>query len=74
MRTRGFDDIQQQHMILTYVTEHGSITRSEAAELCQLGPDQATRLLKRLSTGGSLEMTGARRTARYRLPPGTDGA
>lgn len=74
VRTRGFDDIQQQHMILTYVTEHGSITRSEAAELCQLGPDQATRLLKRLSTGGSLEMTGARRTARYRLPTGTDGA
>lgn len=73
VRTRGFDEIQQQQMVLTYVTEHGSATRAEVAELCQLNPDQATRLLRRLTDSGALEMTGARRTARYRLP-GADNA
>ena len=66
VRTRGFDRIQQEQMVLTYVGEHGSITRSEAAELCRLSPDQASRLLRRMVRQGSLEMTGSRRTARYR--------
>lgn len=67
VRTRGFDDIQQEQMVITYVTEHGSIGRAEAAELCQLGPDQASRLLRRLTERGVLQMTGRRRTARYHL-------
>ena len=54
--------------ILAYVGEHGFITRSEAAELCQPTPDQASQLLRRMVKQGSLEMTGARRTARYKLP------
>ena len=65
VRTRGFDRIQQEQMVLTYVGKHGSITRSDAAELCQLTPDQASRLLRRMVKQGSLKMTGARRTARY---------
>lgn len=67
VRTRGFDRIQQQEMVKTYVREHGSITRSEAADLCQLGPDQATRLLASMRDDGVLTMTGSRRTARYHL-------
>ncbi len=66
VRTRGFDRIQQEQMVLTYVGKHGSITRSDAAELCRLTPDQASRLLRRMVGQGSLEMTGSRRTARYR--------
>ena len=68
VRTRGFDRIQQEQMVLTYVGEHGSITRSDAAELCRLKPDQASRLLRRMVQQGRLEMTGSRRTARYRSP------
>lgn len=68
VRTRGFDRIQQEQMVLTYVGKHGSITRSDAAELCRLTPDQASRLLRRMVQQGSLEMTGSRRTARYRSP------
>ena len=64
-RTRGFDPIQQEQMILTYVTRHGSIGRAEAAELCRIAPDQASRLLRRLVRDEKLRMTGARRTARY---------
>ena len=65
VRARGFDPIQQEQMLLTYVAQHGSIRRAEAAELCRLAPDQASRLLRRMVSEGSLRMTGARRTARY---------
>ena len=68
VRTRGFDRIQQEQMVLTFVGKHGSITRSDAAELCRLTPDQASRLLRRMARQGMLEMIGMRRTARYRRP------
>lgn len=35
-------------MVLQYVERHGRITRREAAELCRIGPYQASRLLDRL--------------------------
>ena len=70
VRTRGFDRSRQEQMVLTYVGSHGSIARSDAAELCRLTPDQASRLLRGMVRQGKLEMTGARRTARYRLPAG----
>lgn len=65
VRARGFEPIQQEQMILTYVAQHGSISRAEAAELCRLAPDQASRLLRRMAREGSLHMSGERRTARY---------
>ena len=68
VRARGFDRIQQEQMILTYVEQHGSIARAEAAELCRMNPDQASRLLRRMATDGALRMTGTRRTARYHKP------
>jgi len=70
VRTRGFDRIQQQQMVLTYVDEHGWITRSDAAKLCRLTPDQASRLLRRMVRQGMLEMVGVRRTARNRATGG----
>lgn len=68
VRTRGFDDIQQEQMVLTYVDRHGSITRRDAAELCQLESEQASRLLRRLRAEGKLELVGQRRTAKYVKP------
>ena len=65
VRARGFESIQQEQMILTYVGRHGSIGRAEATELCRIAPDQASRLLRRLVRDGTLRMTGNRRTARY---------
>ena len=32
--------------MISYARKHGQITRSQAAELCHLGPYQATRLLR----------------------------
>ena len=65
VRTRGFDSLQQEQMVLTFVDSHGSITRAQVAELCQLGSDQASRLLRTMRDKGTLELTGEKRAARY---------
>ena len=65
VRQRGFEPLQQEQMVLQYVEKHGRITRREAAELCQLGPFQATRLLDRLVQDGRLVRRGTRRGAYY---------
>lgn len=67
VRTRGFDDLQQEQMVMTYVERHGSITRREAAELCQLDSNQARGLLQRLRRAGKLDLVGERRRAHYVL-------
>lgn len=54
VRQTGFDPIQQEQMVLSYIEKHGKIKRAEAAELCRISPFQATRLLKRLTQGGKI--------------------
>ncbi len=68
VRTRGFEPLQHEQLVLNYVVRHGSIARREAAELCQLESRQAQRLLTRMRDEDKLVMEGARRTARYRAP------
>ena len=68
VRVKGADPLQQERMILDYVRAYGSITRSQAAELCQVSPTQARSNLKRLVDDGRLRLVGERRTARY-VPP-----
>ncbi len=65
VRTRGFDRIQQEQMVLTFVDRHGAITRKETSELCQIDAPKASHLLRRLRDQGKLRMEGARRTAVY---------
>lgn len=65
VRLRGTDEIQQQQMVVQYATSHGRITRSEAADLCMISPQQATNLLRRLVGEGRLERRGERRGAHY---------
>ena len=49
-------------MVLNYVAAHGKITRGEAANLCSLSPNQASRLLRRLARDdGPLVASGSRR-------------
>jgi DeoR/GlpR family transcriptional regulator of sugar metabolism len=54
VRVHGFEPLQQEQMVLQYVDAHGRITRTEAADLCSLTPDQASRLLRRLAKEGKL--------------------
>ncbi|WP_132992666.1 DNA glycosylase AlkZ-like family protein [Gordonia zhaorongruii] len=68
VRVKGVDPLQQERMILDYVGAYGSITRSQAARLCQIAPVQARAVLKRLADAGRLTLIGQRRGARYILP------
>ena len=65
VRQRGFEPLQQAQMVLQYVEKHGRITRREAAELCRLSPDQAYRLLTRLTGEGRLARRGSKKGAWY---------
>jgi ATP-dependent DNA helicase RecG len=63
---RGFEPAQQEQMVLQYVERHGSIGRGEVAELCQLNPPQAYRLLKRLEKQGKIrQSSGSTKGVRY---------
>ncbi|HET9896712.1 MAG TPA: crosslink repair DNA glycosylase YcaQ family protein [Streptosporangiaceae bacterium] len=68
VRVHGFEPLQQEHMLLQYVDAHGRITRAEAADLCSLTPDQASRLLRRLAKERKLELRGERRGSEYVRP------
>jgi ATP-dependent DNA helicase RecG len=65
VRVHGFEPLQQEQMILTYVDAHGRITRGQAADLCQIDPRQARVVLKRLVDRGDLRLVGQRRSAFY---------
>ena len=49
IRAKGFEPHQHEQMVLDYVRKMGRITRSEAADMCHLSGDQASRLLRRIS-------------------------
>lgn len=68
VHAHGFDPIRQEAMVLQYVQAHGRITRGQAAELCSLGGDQASRLLRRLVKEQKLKPSGTRRGSYYELP------
>jgi ATP-dependent DNA helicase RecG len=67
VRQRGFEPIQQEQMVRQYVETHGSVSRSEVADLCQLSPPQAYRLLQKLVKQGLIMPPPSKgRGARYR--------
>ena len=68
VRVHGFEPLQQEQMVLQYVDANGQITRTEAADLCSLTPDQASRLLRRLAKEGKLKLRGQRRGSEYVRP------
>jgi ATP-dependent DNA helicase RecG len=68
VRVKGADPLQQERMILDYIEAYGSISRSQAAQLCQTTPIQARAILRRLVDDGRLGLKGERRGARYVLP------
>jgi ATP-dependent DNA helicase RecG len=66
VRTRGFEPLQQEQMVLQYARQHGQITRREAADLCRIGAWQASRLLAKVAAEHKeLVLEGQRRAARY---------
>ncbi|MBK8170533.1 MAG: putative DNA binding domain-containing protein [Sandaracinaceae bacterium] len=70
-RQVGFDAIQQEQMVLSFLKQNDVISRGEVTRLAQLSDDQATRLLKKMVDRGVLRTEGDRRWRRYRLAGGT---
>lgn len=64
----GFEPLRQEQMVLQDVDAHGQITRAQAAGLCSLTPDQASRLLRRLAKEGKLNLRGKRWGSEYVRP------
>jgi ATP-dependent DNA helicase RecG len=58
VRQTGFDPIQQEQMVLSYIDKHGAIKRAETADLCRIGPFQATRLLRKMTEAGLIKSKG----------------
>ncbi|MEZ5469614.1 MAG: crosslink repair DNA glycosylase YcaQ family protein [Lysobacterales bacterium] len=73
-RQMGFTSLQHEQMVLSYVGQHGTIRRADAAELCRLTPIQARDLLRRLRDSGRLQQHGQRKAAYYTLGPTADGS
>jgi ATP-dependent DNA helicase RecG len=67
VRVRGFEPEQMEQMILQYVRAHDRIVRHEVADLCRIGPYQATRLLQKMVKKGKLVQRGERKGAFYTL-------
>lgn len=65
VHAKGFEPAQMEQMIVQYVRAHGRITRREVADLCRLGPYQATRLLQRLAETGVLQQHGRKKGTYY---------
>lgn len=55
-------------MVLQYAETHGQITRKDAAALCRISADQASRLLRKLASKKRLRSEGKGRAVRYLLP------
>ncbi|MFN5065926.1 MAG: RNA-binding domain-containing protein [Aphanizomenon sp.] len=58
IRRRGFDELQNQQMIVQYIKTDGRITRGQTAELCRINHRQATHLLKKFANRGILKHMG----------------
>jgi len=69
IRQRGFEPLQQEQMVLQYVASHRRINRSETAALCQIGSEQAKRLLQRLVEMGKLVRRGQGKATWYEVAP-----
>lgn len=67
VRQAGFDTIQQEQMVLSYIKKHGSIKRADVMELCMLSKDQAYNLLWRLKENESIIQKGHAKTTFYVL-------
>lgn len=65
VRQAGFDPIQQEQMVLTYIDKHESIRRADVMELCRLSGPQAYHLLNHLKKQGKIRKKGEKRHTFY---------
>lgn len=64
----GFDQLQQEQLILGFIAQNGSITRKDVMRLCRLTTSQAYKLTKQLCEDGVFEKQGFRKDSSYLRP------
>ena len=65
-RARGLDSNEMEENILDFVKKNGSITRTQASNLCRITDLQAKRLLQKLAAKyKQFQLVGERRGAHY---------
>lgn len=69
VRQAGFEPLQQEQMVRRFVREHGSIRRRDVIDLCRMGGQQATRLLRSLVDRKVLKKRGKQRGTYYEAGP-----
>lgn len=69
VRQAGFDPLQQEQMVRSFVLEHGRIKRRDVVDLCRVSVHQAKRLLGKLVDDGALVRTGVGRATQYERGP-----
>ena len=69
VRQAGFDPLQQEQMVRSFVREHGRIRRRDVVDLCRVSVHQAKRLLGKLVDEGALVRTGVGRATQYERGP-----
>jgi len=72
-RGSGFESLQQEQMVLAHLRAHGTMTRSEVSELCQLTSEGAKSLLRRLLRRSLIKPGGSGRQTFYQLAPKSSG-
>jgi len=72
VRQAGFGAIQQEQMVLQLARTQERITRADVASLCRITDAQASHLLRKLGTEGTLVLVGKGRGAYYRSPENTE--
>ncbi len=68
MSTNYAEDPHLRKSILEFLALNGWITRSDAAKLCKIKPNQATYLLMKMAREGAILFVGRGRNAHYELP------
>jgi ATP-dependent DNA helicase RecG len=66
-RVGGVDVAHREDLVLQFVGEHGRITRSQAADLCQVEGREARQVLEKLVKRGALVVKGERRGSYYEM-------
>jgi ATP-dependent DNA helicase RecG len=61
------DNGQREDVVLQFVAAHGRITRSQAADLCQVEGREARQVLEKLVKRGALVVKGERRGSYYEM-------
>lgn len=61
----GFEQSQQEALVLNFARHHGRVKRSDVVALCRLNEDQATRLLTKLVRSKQLRPEGEKRGRVY---------